>query len=318
MCLPTLAGTLLLGSLAACGGDDVECESGTILLQDSNNFNYQGSIDVPSITTASAMDLDICWEQLVSDIQCHDLDPLEDIDNVALIRFPQLSQEDVEYGLSNDSLLQADIDGYVEYPTQGDTCTNLSEFTFFGTVIDVPEQYNEEGGTYLLLLTTGTEVGVGARMLTFLEPTSSSDNTTVDISAGCGVLDFEADLHSMETLPICTDGTWTVDWSELTLDGLGNELESDNIDHVMLGFYEGMTVDDLEAQFLDLELMATTLYELDLEGGSSADLGQASDGTSYFSGFSGDGVWILALQCSRCYNPAPLFLTVLEPAEPAE
>mgnify|MGYP005741916403 CR=1 FL=1 len=36
---------------------------------------------------------------------------------------------------------------------------------------------------------------------------------------------------------------------------------------------------------------------------------------SGFTGFSGDGIWILALTCSTCANPAPLFLTVLEPTE---
>ena len=32
-------------------------------------------------------------------------------------------------------------------------------------------------------------------------------------------------------------------------------------------------------------------------------------------GFTADGTWILGLTCSTCANPAPLFLTVLEPSE---
>ena len=32
-----------------------------------------------------------------------------------------------------------------------------------------------------------------------------------------------------------------------------------------------------------------------------------------FTGFTGEGTWILALRCSTCSNPAPPFATVLLP-----
>jgi hypothetical protein len=33
------------------------------------------------------------------------------------------------------------------------------------------------------------------------------------------------------------------------------------------------------------------------------------------SGVTPDGTWVLALRCSTCANPAPRFLTLLEPVE---
>ena len=52
---------------------------------------------------------------------------------------------------------------------------------------------------------------------------------------------------------------------------------------------------------------------MDLPGGTTASLGDATNGGAAFDGFSGNGVWLLALRCTTCANPAPLFLTVLEP-----
>ena len=67
----------------------------------------------------------------------------------------------------------------------------------------------------------------------------------------------------------------------------------------------------------DLELNATTLWDVQLAGGRTADLSTAVErGTGApFSGFarSSTGVWLLALLCSTCQNPAPVLLTVLEP-----
>jgi len=287
----------------------------TITLVDENNFSYTGTVDIPKIETSSGTDLFIDWGELSSDIRCHELDPAEDIDNVSLIRFPYLTQEEVEDKINNDNLQQVDQDGYVEYTNEGGTTVNLSELSFFGTPIDVPTEYNADGGTYLVIHATGNTPGVGSRMLAFLTPSEDSENTDVNIPSGCGVLDFSADLTSLTPTSIPADGPWFVDWRALTTNGLGNAFDLSNVDGLMLGFYEGLTTEDLQTQFLDLELIATTLYEMDLSGGSAADLAEMSDGTNNFSGFSADGVWILGLMCSTCANPAPLFLTVLEPVE---
>jgi hypothetical protein len=82
-----------------------------------------------------------------------------------------------------------------------------------------------------------------------------------------------------------------------------------------------MTVADIEDQILDLELMATQMYEIGLSGGRTADLELGLERTSGepFSGFerSEEGVWLLALMCSSCQNPAPVVLTVLSPESEA-
>lgn len=243
-------------------------------------------------------------------------DPLLDIDNVGVARFPTKTEPEIEAALSANTLQMADVTGYIEYRTENaTTCANLADFSFFGTPIDVATEYTEAGGTYMLLLTEGTTPGVGARMLTFLDPTGSSSTTRVDVQDGCGLLDLDADLTSLAPTPIKADGPWDIDWSGLTVDGQGGEIPLTDVDGVLLGFYEGMTAADLEAQLLDLEYIATRLYTAPVESGTTADLALASGDAGTFAGFEGDGTWLLALTCSRCYNPAPLFLTVLDPVE---
>ena len=78
-----------------------------------------------------------------------------------------------------------------------------------------------------------------------------------------------------------------------------------------------MSVEDLEQQVFDIELIATEIWELGLDRETEADLSEARsrDGGAAFDGFAdrSDGVWLLALMCSTCQNPAPLLLSVLEP-----
>jgi hypothetical protein len=192
-----------------------------------------------------------------------------------------------------------------------------------GKEIDVEQDYVvNDDFTYVLLVTHGTVPGVGTRTMAFLRPTEDSDVTTVQVPAGCDpdapILDFSAEL-SAEAGKVPREGPWVVDWKDVTRDGQGNELAYASIDRVLVGFYEGMTVSDIEDRILDIEILPTALWEAELSGGRSADLADTKDrdnGTP-FEGFERDeeGVWLFGLTCSTCQNPAPLVLAVLEPSE---
>ncbi len=307
--------TLLV--LLACTGADPDSgppEAATPgALADANNYTFTGSLDAPTLVTASGTDVTVCWDEVAEDVRCQPLDPLADIDNVGLIRFSNLEEPEVEAALATDTLQQADVSGYVERRTDGASmCAQLSEFSFLGTPIDVPAEYTAGAGTFLLLLAEGTTPGVGARMLAFLEPTLGDTTTEVSVPSGCGVVDVAADLSSLTPVPLA-DAPWSVDWSALTRDGQGNPVAAGDIDSLMLGFYAGATPEDLAARLFDLEADADALYTLPLTGATTADLADATGSSGPFPGLSGDGTWLLALRCGSCYNPAPIFLTVLEP-----
>ena len=306
------------------GDDDDDGARGNVVLRDEHNYATTSALHLPTIETASGADLEICWSDVEADIQCHDLDAQADLDTVALLRFLHLSEEKVETRLTSGQLDQSEVDGYLEYLSDHESsCTKLSALTFFETEIDIEEEYVEsDDHTYLLLFAEGTTPGVGARTMIFVHPTSSSSNTKVMAESGCGKLDFTADFAGVEPVRIPSEGPWVIDWRDLTQDGQGNEIVFEAIDGVLIGFFEGMTLDELQEQILDLELIATSLWEIELEGGRTADLADARgrDGAGTFSGFERDkeGVWLLGLMCSTCQNPSPLLLSVLEPGEGQE
>lgn len=316
---------LVLASFGCESTDGTKDDEGggapNIELGDANNYVTESSLSIPTIQTAPGVDLDICWGELTSDLQCHDLDPQPDIDNVALLRFLHLSEEEVEQRLAGSQLSQSEVAGYVDYKTDHQsTCTKLSSLSLFGTPIELAEEYVESSDyTYMLLFAEGTTPGVGARSMIFIEPTSASTNTMVEATSGCGLLSFSADLASVDPVPVPSAGPWVVDWRKVTRDGQGNPVAFESIDGLLIGFYEGTTAEQIQEQIFDLELMATSLWELQLTGGRTANLANAQQrGTGEpFPGFGafGAGTWLLALMCSTCQNPAPIVLTVLSPTE---
>lgn len=327
---PTLLALLCISPVAlGCGGDDGgntdaggPSSAGTVLLRDNNNYRATSALSIPSIETASGTDLDICWTDVTSDLQCHELMPQAAVNNVGLLRLLNLTEAEAEEQLASGQLSMSQVDGYLQYNTDHQsTCAKLSSMTFLGTPIDVEAEYTESSGhTYMLVFTESTDPGGAAYAMTFVKPTANSTNTTVNASEGCGLLEFEADLSTPDTVPIPLDGPWLVDWRNVTIDGQGYPIDVGGIDGVLLGFYENKTVDDLEAELFDLELIATDIWEIRLEQGRTAQLEFAQhrgDG-SLFAGFdpSRQGVWLIALTCSTCPTPAPILLSILDPGAP--
>ena len=291
---------------------------GPILLHNENNYSSMGSLAIPTVETASATDIDVCWTNVTDDIQCHPVAPTTDVNTVSMLRLLHLSEEQVEARLSSGELAMSEVDGYVEYQTTpSSTCMKLSQLSFFGTAIKLETEFVESNDqTYVLLFAHGTRPGVGARSMIFVKPTATSQNTRVDGPKGCGMLTFSADLSSLKKLKMPAAGPWTVDWRDVTLDSIGNEVVPTIIDRLMVAYYEGMTVAQIEADIFDLEMNATKIWETTLTGGRTADLDTLTERGSgaAFPGFSGSGVWLLALTCSRCQNPAPVIMTVLDVA----
>src|SRR5688572_24567868 len=175
--LPPLVG--VLSAVAGCGGSGA---GGPILLGDANNYTASGSLAIPTVETAPATDIDVCWTNVVDDIQCHPVAPMIDLDTVSMLRLLHLTEEQVESRLSSGELSQSEVDGYLEYKTnETSTCMKLSQLSFFGTVIKVEEEFVVSSDqTYLMLFAHGTRPGVGARTMTFVKPTAGSTNTRVD------------------------------------------------------------------------------------------------------------------------------------------
>ena len=308
--------SLLLACLRESGGADSGVGGeGVAQLGNANNYGFSGDLTIPSFPLAAGEDVSLDWSDLSRDLQCHAIDPVADIDNVALMVFPYLNQAEVAVGLAHDTLKQVDLGVYLSWEPGDATRVSLSQLTFFGTEAKIHEEFDPDGATWLLLLSTGVQVGVGTRTLTFIAPDSSVSTTLAEVADACDVLEYTVDLDALAPVPMPSSAPWTVEWKELTVNGQGGPFEPTRVTEVILAHFATSDIAELEANFLDLESSADQLWRANHPGGTRvhlADLAADADGTP-FSGFEPGGLWVFALRCATCSIPAPLALTRLVP-----
>ncbi len=309
---------LACAGFPACQGSHGDCGSyvdgESLFLQDSNNYSFHGGMDISSAPVAEMQDILVDWSGLSVDMVGHDLDPSVDILTLELVLFRYLTQEQVEQGLEDDDLNQSDVALFASTETNGSTSAYLSELNVLAYSFD-PETYlQQDYGTWLLLLTDDLDYGVGTRMALFLEPVVAESNTRVEVGNDSMVLDVEAIITDLEKVELPQDEPEvTVDWTALEYDSRGNDLVMSDIDQLTVAHFANLTLEEIQASFLDIELLADQMWSAGIESGSSLRLSALGNDSGSFTGVDSSGTWLLSLNCTTCSNPAPLFLTVLEP-----
>jgi hypothetical protein len=309
--------------LLACENTDPQPTSapnvnGGIVITNAANYKAKltPNIKAKAAKTADKADLNICWDGITKDLLCHSLNAATDINSVNFLQIAGLSEDTVEQYISEGKDFSTKVSLVRKYQvdmSSGSMCAKLSKFGV------KPDQEYAAGSnlTYMLLFATGTKTGVGAKSMMFLEPSAAETNTEVKAPDGCGLVTFAADLTTIDAVAAPKDGPFVVDWSQVTVNGLGNRFQFSDIDLLQLGFYKDATRATLQQQFVDLDLIATTLYQMSLprDGSASADLkGATNKDVGPFVGFDRtDGVWALALRCTDCQLPAPTIVAILTP-----
>ncbi len=80
----------------------------------------------------------------------------------------------------------------------------------------------------------------------------------------------------------------------------------------MLARYS-LTIEEMEQQYLDLELVAEEQYTAEIGGKGDFELTGGVDASgAAFTGFEGEGIWLLGLFSTYSSYPAPFFLGVVE------
>lgn len=321
--LTGLASTACLAfAVIACSSSKTPAGSAAnIQLLDENNYSSTSKLTLSSIDTKAAADLNICWDNLVTDLQCHTVAPQADIGTISLVRFVKMHDE-TQVILISGNLDLKKVDRYLEFHTDNQsTCTNLSTLGDINTPgsINLSTDFAEGSQySYVLIAANGTTPGVGARSMVFLNPLSSSDVTSVSMPAGCNELAFTANLSQLTKVVVPRQGPWTVDWSKLSKDSTGQDMllaTYDNLD-LMVGFYQNLTVDAIASDFFNVETNAKKLWQakiLPAETNSEKLAYLTDSDNNPFPGFDQtDGVWAMAIRCPDCQNPAPLFFTILD------
>jgi hypothetical protein len=305
------------GGALACGD--------SVVANETNNYSFSSRLSFPPISVKPDADLSFDWSGVTSDILGHEIDPLADIDQATVVMW-SLTLHELERMLNSDALpsrapttvpLTLFTDNRV-------TSGNLLSFTLAGTAVLREEvmpffdaaEYPPEQHTYTVMVASGRILSQGTRMIQSFRLDPASTNTTVALTNASTTLEYTVDIQGLTPTRI-PEATAAIqfDWSALTVNALGERFTSYDIDRIMLGRY-AETVAELEASFLDLDLIAEDLYQAGVPSGTAIDLSAlTTESGQSFTGIDANSTWVLALICGSCRSPAPWYLTILEPCD---
>lgn len=288
---------MLLTALLACtsGG-------GVLALTDADNHAVARTLHVPVIEVAEQTDLSVHWDAVVQDLRCQDV--AWDNPWMSLPKL-DLTAEALLEAVETDALKSADLHGYVEVSLAGEQSPALlSDFSFF----DTPVQTDAEllsGMTYLLSLETRDEEDVPARYasMAVLTPSPTSTTAEVHLPDGCGQLTLDVDFSA----PLSLARISTITWSDLSQDAIGVPLDTRHLATLHVAHVDGMTAEEVAADYLSLDRLITRSWSVDIEDRVSVDLSELTD----FDGVDDSGTWLLGLTSRYGEGYVPELLTVL-------
>ncbi len=298
---------MILVFFAAC---EPEC-GGEIVIVAGSGSAVSVAWDAPQYVTAEKTDVLIDWSQVDADWLCEAMDPVSDVGTVGIWRFPVMEPEEVADALVNDALTQMDTNGFVACEPGTDTQCWLSELAA-GGYGDL-SFYADAVATFMLTLSGGA-VFDPLRFVAFLIPSAESTVTEVTLLPECpGGPEVTVDLDASAPVTptpaesgACADTggmAWPLDWSTLSNPSL--------VDEVVVARYT-LAVSELEAQFLDRDALAVERYTLVVADQTPVDLAEATSSSGvHFSGFEGDGTWLLELRQNESLLAIPLYVAVV-------
>lgn len=298
----------------------------SVIAHEANDYNFMSTLTFPPVAVKPNSDLTFDWSALTTDFVGHAVSVQTDVTMVNVLMW-SLTLPQLETKLNADTLQQQDLTVLpLTYFTNQDggvaTSADLFNFTLSNNPItssDIlpyfdPTTYDPSKYTYTVIVASGNTIGQGARMIQSFQLDPTSTNTKVTVTDSSTTLKYTADLHDLQptTIPGGTAKV-TLDWSQMTTNALGNPFTSTSITNALVAHYT-QTPAQLESQFLNLQQIATALYQGSIDSGTVLDFSTLTDSNGKsFSGIDSTGTWIVALQCGACRNPAPWYLAILKP-----
>jgi hypothetical protein len=315
-----LVSSTLLPCLSGCGGES-SGSSATVQILDGNNYAVQSGLTIPVEETQVGADVEVCWDEVKTDFMGHEVVPGTDsgIKGVHWGQITRLTEDQIEdqFAIGTfDSTKSVKKIRTFPVTNAATTCAKLSEFHTGESYLVPADDYVVSVDKYMLLFAGSQVQGELTRSALFIKPTEGSSVTKVKGRSGGPELQFSADFDKPK-VDIPAKGPWVVDWSALTKDCVGVTVVFGNIETLLLAFYPGYDTAKLAENALDYDrIPGATYYKAIIPGGKrSADLAEVkTDNGQAFGGFGDtNGLWVVALQCSKCYLPAPVAVAILNP-----
>ena len=323
--LPLL--TIACGSSG--GSPSVTCTNGTIIANETNDYAFSSMMMLPPVSVKPMSDLTINWGGITTDFLDQPVNAQTDLNAIFLL-LVNLPVATFQMQLNDDTFATSAIaipgppPNFM--PTGGVTSTTLyNNFISANGPVDATAAapyldaatYTPANSTFAFAAQTGTDIGTGIRMLQSFQLDPTSTNTTITLTNSSTKLKYTADLHDLHPTGVpAGTAALTLDWGQISTNALGGDftMTRTNIGRAIVGHYT-QTPAQLEKQFLDLQTIAAELYTADIPSGTVLDFTTLKDSAgASFPGVDATGTWLVALICSGCRNPAPWYLTILEPA----
>jgi hypothetical protein len=320
----------------ACGGGSggspsVTCTNGTMVAAETNNYVFTSSIMLHPVKVKPLSDLHFDWSGVNTDFLGHHVDPVADLTTIFVL-LVDLPSAEFEMQLDVDTFNTADVKTTPppEFdPMAGETSGSLYENFMAGGEMITPtlaapyldaSMWNPSNSTLAVVAETGMNLGKNIRMVQSFELDDSSTNTNLTLTNTSTTLTYTANLHALHPTGVpAGTAALTLDWSKIQTNALGVSFENSpgypttRITSAIVGHYT-QSLSDLEKHFLDLQTIAQDLYTANTPYGSTLDFTTLKDSSGNpFNGVTSDGIWLVGLICGNCDNPAPWYLSVLEP-----
>lgn len=302
-----------------CGGADSPF---VVVANEANNYQFSSSIELAVQKVAPRTLLDFDWGGVTKNFQGHAVDPTTDIQSMVLIVW-NLSPEEVAQKINDDAPdIQAHIQASVQFVTGGATSASLGEFSAFGSEVTEetyleyldPDVNDPATHCYTLMAQSGTNLGQDVEMIQAFQVDTTETSTEVVMSDASTHLEWSTDLEALTpTVVPAGSPDVVVDWSSMKTHGYGGDFVPNQITEILIGRL-GLSVQEIEADFLNLEFIADDIWRSDVTAGTSFNLGDLAheeDGSA-FPGVTAGETWVMGLLCSTCTNPTPWYITTVE------
>lgn len=304
-------GVMLSLGLVAVGA--AGCNKSEVLeFQDSNNYAFTNDITMRSVEIQAGADASIDWTALTTDVRERAVDP-GTVEQISLLKFSYPFDELVPLFEVNEIDAQAEAtESYLFENPSGTTTANATDFEITAIGFD-PTLFSEDPNSTWTVSAINYPGGrLDLLMSKAILPKDASTNHEITLGDDDTTLDWTVDMHSMPALEASPDTVYGLDWSAVTKDVYGHPFDSIAGDELLIGHYAD-PVDGVEAEFLQLDTVASEIYRMSSLGLTSVDDLSAAidDGGKAFGGFTADGTWLVAISCTSCSTPVPLLLSVV-------
>ncbi len=295
---------------------------------EENNLDFSSTITLDPVMVAPESVPQFDWSGLTQNFLGHTLEE-GDVTHMILVVW-QATPAEIADMINTDDPDINDFAAYsLRFPVEGGvTSASAADFNLSGSDVTEeeirsyldPAEWDPEIYSYTLIAQGSITPGQDAQMIQSFQVDEDTTNETVAIGDTSTDLTYTADLpEDQPTLVPADEPNVTMSWNMIDQHSYGGEgsFVSNQITQVLVGRYS-LTPQEIEEDFLSLELIADDIWRADVQFGTDLDLStlEHEEDGSTFPGVTDDGsTWAIALLCTDCVNPTPWYVSILETCE---